>query len=90
MSSRTARGHSLALELDILGGDVPGDVQARRLVAQQFLDGDGYERTLVDEFLALIKVLGEHLAHPPNNRPVVSTPAPATTAKKIKSSSLVR
>jgi hypothetical protein len=57
--------HRLVLEADILGCDVPSDMRARWLEAEEFFDRDWDKGVIVDEFLALIGVLGQHLTHPP-------------------------
>ncbi len=60
---RAAGGHDLAVVLDVLG-DVAGLHGRGRLVAQQLLDGVRHEAAVLDHLVALVGVLGEHLARP--------------------------
>ena len=86
---RAARRHGLALILDVFG-DVAGDMRPGWLIAQQLLDRVRDQRPVLDEFRRWSGCSPSTLPIHPNRRPVVSTPAPAMTAKKISSSSLVK
>ena len=65
---RAAGGHVCPWILDVVG-DLPGDVGPGRLEAQQLLDRVGDQRPVLDDLLALVGVLGQHLAHPPEQPP---------------------
>jgi len=55
---RASRGDELFLVVDVVGGDVAGDVWSGWFVAQEFFDGAGYECGVGGEFFALVGVFG--------------------------------
>ena len=58
-----ARGHGLAVQLDVPGDVAAGD-RARRLEPQQLLDGVADERRVLGDLAALVGVVAEDLAGP--------------------------